>query len=205
MAEAHLNGSLNLRSAEEAFRTVSEIAGETIKRLPDGETDERRGWIEAIGPIFRRLRDEAGVIAPGMRFQVSLPTVTAGVEPFVVRADQGTVEPAYERRLRRETDEILATVPHEDLALQWFSMPVPNARDDDAYFEPLADLKLDAEATLYLGLVHHQDGVDGTQRRVDVARRHYSQFGVSTECGMGRKPRELVATLLTIQREVRVD
>lgn len=25
--------------------------------------------------------------------------------------------------------------------LDWFSMPVPLSRDDDAYFEPLADLR----------------------------------------------------------------
>jgi hypothetical protein len=84
-------------------------------------------------------------------------------------------------------------------------LPVPIDRDDDAYFEPLADLRLPATTKLYLGLVHHQDGLEGTQRRADVAARHVSGFGVATECGMGRRPRQVVPDLLRIQRDVRVN
>ncbi len=69
-------------------------------------------------PLSRKLRDQ-GVIGPGTRFQVSLPTVTAGCEPFIAAGDQEAFEPAYARRLRTEVDEILAAVPHEDLAMQW--------------------------------------------------------------------------------------
>ena len=137
MADAHLNGSLNLPSADDVFRTVAAIAGDSITKIPDGETDERRGWIAALVPrlqqvpqleahereagysaapkftivpgvtseqidipelgyaaaarygypLFRELRDQ-GVIAPATRFQVSLPTVTAGCEPFVAPGDQ---------------------------------------------------------------------------------------------------------------------
>jgi hypothetical protein len=339
MAEAHLNGSLNLPSAEAVFRTVTEISGDTITKLPDGETGERIGWIEALGPklrasdalveetksagykstpvfrlkpglsydeiefpdlgyassarasyeVFCRLREE-GVIAAGVRFQVSLPTVAAGVGPFITPAEMVAAEPAYARRLRLEVDEILTAVPAGDLALQWdlaiemgilegvfptyieprfdgvvrrvceligwvpagvlvgchlcygdaqevtgqgegrhwkepvdtammvqlanaitagagrpvdwFSMPVPIARTDDKYFEPLTDLALASATRLYLGLVHHQDGVEGAQRRVEAAKRHRADFGVATECGMGRKPPELVPKLLAIQRQV---
>jgi hypothetical protein len=89
--------------------------------------------------------------------------------------------------------------------LDWFSMPVPLSRDDDAYFEPLADLRRSDRTRLYLGLVHHKDGVEGTQRRIDTASRHYQRgFGVATECGMGRKPRERVPELLEIQAQVHV-
>lgn len=342
MADAHLNGSLNLPDAETVFRTVSEIAGGSVARIPDGETGERQGWIEGLGPklgsisqleevertggynvlpvfrirdgeqsedivvpelgyasaarhaysIFARLRDEEHVIAPETRFQVSLPTVIAGFEPFIAPRDQEAFEPVYVRRLRREVEEILTVVPSGDLAIQWdvavemailegvfparfeprfegvverlallsswipdavplgyhlcygdaqevtgqgegrhwkepedmaklvavangvteravrplswFSMPVPLARGDDAYFEPLADLRLHGTARLYLGLVHHQDGVEGTQRRIEAARRYRDGFGVATECGMGRKPSELVPKLLQIQRDVRV-
>jgi hypothetical protein len=49
------------------------------------------------------------------------------------------------------------------------------------------------------------DRVEGTQRRIDTAKRHYQRdFGVAAECGMGRKPRELVPRLLEIQARVRV-
>ena len=46
------------------------------------------------------------------------------------------------------------------------------------------DLRLRAGTRLYLGLVH-QDGLAGTQRRVDTAARHVTGFGVATKCGMG--------------------
>lgn len=339
MAHAHLNGSLNLPSAEDVFRTVGSIAGESVDKIPDGETGDRQGWIRALVPrlrdvpqlearelqtgygvrmefvlrdgvsseqidvpelgyaeaarhaypLFARLREE-GAIPVGSRFQVSLPTVTAGCEPFIAADHREAFEPAYARRLRSEVENVLAAVPHEDLAvqwdvavemgiveqvlqshyadpfngvvsrlaelsswvpgdvwlgyhlcygdapgedgvgkhwkepadtaqlvavanavtaqadrpLQWFSMPVPIDRSDDGYFEPLRDLRLHDTARLYLGLVHHQDGIEGTQRRINTAKRHAETFGVATECGMGRKPTEFVPTLLEIHRVVEV-
>jgi hypothetical protein len=342
VAEAHLNGSVNLASAEDVFRTVSEIAGDTVRRIPDGEIGpERQHWISTVVPalratpqlveverhdpyvptpfvfrvregvssdeiaiprlpyadnanasfeLFRRLRDEEGVIAPGTRFLVALPTPLAVVVPFLDSGHQRVFEPAYARRLRLDVDEMCAAIPHSDLALQWdvavefaileglpsfpsqltepfeemtdrlcelsewvpadvelgyhlcygdapdaardgqgrhfkepddmanlvavanallagakrpidwLSMPVPIARDDDAYFKPLRNLNADG-TRVYLGLVHYQDGVEGTQRRIETAKRHWSDFGVCTECGMGRRPREAIPTLLRIQRD----
>jgi len=55
MADAHLNGSLNLPSAEEVFRTVAAIVGEQVTKIPDGETDERRGWIAALVPRLQQV------------------------------------------------------------------------------------------------------------------------------------------------------
>jgi hypothetical protein len=66
-------------------------------------------------------------------------------------------------------------------------MPVPRHRDDDAYFAPLRDLDI-GEAKLYLGLVHHTDGVEGARRRLATARKYITGFGIATECGFGRRP-----------------
>jgi hypothetical protein len=38
--------------------------------------------------------------------------------------------------------------------LAWIHMPVPVARTDDAFYAPLADLKLQSQTRLYLGLIH---------------------------------------------------
>ncbi|WP_082518817.1 hypothetical protein [Leifsonia sp. Leaf336] len=67
---------------------------------------------------FARLRS-AGVIAPGTRFQVSLPTPAAVIGAFVVPEDRAAVEPAYERALFAELARILDGIPHADLAIQW--------------------------------------------------------------------------------------
>jgi hypothetical protein len=248
MAHAHLNGPMNLAGPEEVFRTVSSIAGGTITRIPDGETDARRDGLARQVPIlaaaaissyeiFKWLRDDEQAMLPETRFQVSLPTV-AGVES--------------------ELETILSTIPHEDLALQWnasidtaivdqltqvsssvagdvpfgyhlcdghrtdpddmsrlvavanaiteragpppawFSLPVPRERDDDAFFAPLADLRLAPETHAYLGLVH-EDGLAGIQRRIAAAKRRLRRFGVCTACGMGEGPRSTILKLLWLQ------
>ena len=84
----------------------------------------------------------------------------------------------------------------------WFHMPVPIGRHDDAYFEALGDLKLSKDTDLYLGLVHHTDGEAGTQDRIETARRHVAEFGVATECGMGRRPAQTIPELLRIHAAV---
>lgn len=232
---------------------------------------------------FTRLR-EAGVIASGTRFQVSLPTPAAVVGAFIVPEDRAAVEPAYERALFAE----LEGIPHADLAIQWdtavefavlegriepwfaqagtpqvlegvvaraarqaaavprdvevgyhlcygdveeqhfvqptdagrladviagvlesasrpitfFHLPVPIERDDPAYFAPLAALELPEATELYLGLLHHEDGVDGARRRAAAAATARPRFGVATECGFGRGPSERTVGLLDLHAAV---
>ncbi len=86
--------------------------------------------------------------------------------------------------------------------LNWIHLPVPRNRVDEAYYAPLGDLRLRAETELYLGLVHHTDGVDGTARRIDVAGRFASGFGIATECGWGRRAPATIPELLRIHREL---
>jgi hypothetical protein len=62
---------------------------------------------------------------------------------------------------------------------------VPKPRSDDAYYAPLAGLKLRPETELYLGLVHSDD-MAGNAVRLAAARRYVRVDGVATECGMAR-------------------
>jgi len=242
---------------------------------------------------FVALRAE-GVIAPGTRFQVCLPSPLAAVTTFVAPADRAAVHPVYEAALVRELEEILATVPAEDLAVQvdlatefafveganlgggaarawfdrdaggdeevvagcarraarfaahvpegvqlgfhlcygdvaekhfvepadtghlvamanalvaalprpitWVHLPVPIGRDDVAYAAPLAGLALDGATELYLGVLHHEDGVEGAERRLAAAAQVLGgrAVGVATECGFGRGPSERTAALLDL-------
>ncbi|MGO4679987.1 hypothetical protein [Microbacterium sp. 2MCAF23] len=68
--------------------------------------------------VFCRLREE-GAIAQGVRFQVSLPTPLAVISSFFSGEDRVAIEPVYTTAIRRELAEILAAIPHEDLAIQW--------------------------------------------------------------------------------------
>ncbi|MDE2227898.1 MAG: hypothetical protein KGL11_02510 [Alphaproteobacteria bacterium] len=82
--------------------------------------------------------------------------------------------------------------------IQLIHMPVPRDRDDDAYFAPLANLRLEAETELALGLVHYTDSLAGTRRRLATAERYWKNFAIATECGFGRRPPETIPELLRI-------
>jgi hypothetical protein len=233
---------------------------------------------------FIRARD-AGKIAPGTRFQVSMPTPLTVLIKYAAREALHTLWPVYERALLSELDAIARSVPHTDLAIQWdvapevhtvleqpdldvsrlietdqmiaalariidavpadvqvgchfcygdrghkhiiepkdmtilvsianataaaahrlvnwMHMPVPRGRIDAEYFAPLADLNIPRATTLFLGLVHAHDGIDGARLRIAQAARVRSGFGIATECGLGRRPPESIPSLLDLHREI---
>lgn len=86
-------------------------------------------------------------------------------------------------------------------SVQWIHMPVPRGRLDDAYYAPLKGLRLRPETELYLGLVHYTDGTAGTRKRIAVAKKFMQNFGIATECGLGRRPPETMPQLLRIHAE----
>jgi hypothetical protein len=93
-------------------------------------------------------------------------------------------------------------IEHSAGRLDYVQMPVPRDRDDDAYFAPLADLKSDA-TTVYIGLVHLTDGVEGTRKRLAAFRRRYTgDYGIATECGWGRRKSGTIADLIKIHRDI---
>ncbi len=68
--------------------------------------------------VFRRLKAD-GTIRKDARFMVALPTPWAPVYSYIAYGDQLAVEPVYERAVLTELAEIVATVPHDELAIQW--------------------------------------------------------------------------------------
>lgn len=83
--------------------------------------------------------------------------------------------------------------------LSYIHMPVPIDRSDDGYFKPLDGLRLPPTTELYLGVVHAQDGIAGTQKRIAAARNHVKNFGIASECGISRaRGPELVHRFLDV-------
>ncbi len=87
-------------------------------------------------------------------------------------------------------------------SFDYLHMPVPIERDDEAYFEPLSQLQRPETMEVYLGLIHERDGVAGTLRRHSSARRHFQNFGISTECGFGRYQPDEAKLILDTHAEV---
>jgi hypothetical protein len=70
----------------------------------------------------------------------------------------------------------------------------------DEYFAALRNLKI-GDTKIYLGLIHHSDGMDGFRERVAMARCHVrSDFGLASVCGYGRLSREDTRTAFEIHR-----
>ena len=242
------------------------------------------GWARESYAVFRALRSE-GVLRPGIRFQVNLPTPLAIASVTADLDVRPVIEAAYERAMLRELGRILAEIPHDELAVQWdvsievlmiegsvltppwfpdvwggvrdrvcrladavpgdvelgfhlcygdyqhrrsvepadaaslvhlantlvdgtrrpvtyVHLPVREDVDAATYLAPLGDLRLDPGTELYLGLITDRDGAPEALARIDEARHHVPDFGVATECGMGRTPIEAVRTLLDLHREV---
>ncbi|GHO49618.1 hypothetical protein [Ktedonospora formicarum] len=269
-----------------------------VKLRPDVSPEEAHiddlGYAKAAKEsykLFAQMKKE-GTIPASYRFQVSLPTPLATVATFVEPEDQGKIDPIYTVALLAELNDILATVPHDELAIQWdvateflllekaggpgytyflkeqteilprlielgkqvpaqvevgyhlcygdaghkhfvepkdttllvevangiaaglerdlnwIHMPVPRNRTDEEYYQPLRNLKLHPETRLYLGLVHFEPGdqveeaLEEAKQKIGVAQRMVSHFGIATECGMGRRTKETVLTLLHMHHEL---
>lgn len=151
----------------------------------------KAGGDEVFEGLVGRISRLVGAVGEGVEVGMHVCYGDMGHKHFVEPKDMGLmariVEGVVERAGRR---------------LDWVHLPVPKARDDEAYFEPLKSLEL-GETELYLGLVHAHDQ-DGTERRLKVAQNVLGSrtFGVATECGLGRTPTEDFASIAEISCEV---
>ncbi len=108
-------------------------------------------------------------------------------------------EPDDSAKLVRIANAISAGVSRP---VDYIHLPVPRDRTDPAYFAPLTDLALKPHTRLYLGLVHLTDGAAGAARRIRAAREFVTEFGVGTECGLGRRPPETIPDLLRLHAAI---
>jgi len=93
------------------------------------------------------------------------------------------VEPLDATKMVEVANLIARAVPRP---ITWLHMPVPIDRSDDAFYAPLRSLELGRSTELYLGVVHAEDGVEGTTRRMAAARKVVPWFGIASECGISR-------------------
>lgn len=72
----------------------------------------------------------------------------------------------------------------------------------DEFYAPLERLDVGG-ARVYLGVVDLWDGLSGAVARIQVARRHLADFGISTACGWGRRPlSEKPEALINLLRDI---
>jgi len=65
-----------------------------------------------------------------------------------------------------------------------------------AHWQPLSGLALEPGTEIYLGLLHADDGAQGALERAALAAEFLPDFGISTECGLGRHSSEQLEAVL---------
>ena len=96
--------------------------------------------------------------------------------------------------------------------VNWFSFTVPQSRSDEDYFTPIRDLRIGPQTELYFALVpyHPADQPEATTaeqvRLIDALLSQSpsatQDWGICTECGMGRVAAEDVPRLLDVHRAI---
>lgn len=161
----------------------------------DGAADDRGA--DALATEVARLAAElADAVPAGAELGFHLCYGDVGEKHFVEPQDAG--------RLVAVANALGTAVSRR---IDWVHLPVPIERTDAAYAAPLAGWALPTATTPFLGLVHHEDGVDGALARLAPAREAFAaagvtEFGIGTECGFGRGPAERTAGLLALHREI---
>lgn len=148
-------------------------------------------WDDVLAGVLERLVDAAAHVPADVPVGFHLCYGDVEEAHFVQPEDAGTL-----------ASVIRGVLDGADRPISYLHLPVPIERDDPAYFAPLADLRVPASTDLYLGLVHHEDGVEGALRRIDAASTALRRFGIGTECGFGRGPAERTVPLLDLHRAV---
>ena len=143
----------------------------------------------------------AGVVERGVRQAAAVPDdVELGYHLCYGDVEESHFfEPVDATTLAEVAAGLLAGSPRP---VTWIHLPVPIDRDDAAYFAPLGEVTWPEQTELYLGLVHHEDGLEGALRRAAAAAPFVPAFGIATECGFGRGPVERTVPLLALHREV---
>ncbi len=95
-------------------------------RLADGVSPEQLhfgelGYAREARASYLDFLDarRRGDLPPGVRFQVSLPTPLAVINPFCTPEDAPRILPVYEQAMLKEISRICEAIPHPDLAIQW--------------------------------------------------------------------------------------
>jgi hypothetical protein len=82
--------------------------------------------------------------------------------------------------------------------LDYVHMPVVRHPGED-FFQPLDGLDI-GDTYVYLGLIHHSDGVEGFRQRMNLARRHLPEFGIGSVCGYGRVQASELPQILQVHK-----
>jgi hypothetical protein len=151
-------------------------------------------------------------IAPGIVRCLERVPADVPVGLHLCYGDYGHQHWKQPESLQMQVDLVNAVTSAARRRLDFVSFTVPQDRDDSAYFEPLGALRTGAETELNFALVpyHPADQAPGTTarqvERIDAALAASPggarDWGICTECGMGRVDAADVPELLDLHSKI---
>ena len=153
-------------------------------------------------------------IAPGLVRCLERVPADVPVGMHLCYGDYGHQHFKQPESLRMQVDLVNAVSSGAGRPLNFVSFTVPQARNDSAYFEPLAGLSTGSETELDFALVpyHPDNQAPGTTaeqiEHIDAALLNSPggarRWGICTECGMGRVDAADVPGLLDLHSQILV-
>jgi hypothetical protein len=151
-------------------------------------------------------------VAPGLVRSVERVPPDVPVGLHLCYGDYGHQHFKQPESLRMQVELLNAVVAGAQRVVNWASFTVPQDRGDADYFAPLRDLAAGPDTELYFALVPYHpesqaDGTTGAQaHHIDAALAESPdgprEWGICTECGMGRVAADDVPKLLDLHREI---
>ena len=151
-------------------------------------------------------------VAPGLVRCIERVPADVPVGMHLCYGDYGHEHFKQPESLQMQVDLVNAVTAGARRAVNFVSFTVPQGRGDIAYFEPLAELRTGSETELNFALVpyHPDDQAPGTTaeqiEHIDAALLSSSggarDWGICTECGMGRADRGDVPRLLDLHSQI---
>ncbi len=86
--------------------------------------------------------------------------------------------------------------------INFIHMPVPVDRTDTCYYNPLRKLTVSNETQIILGLVHDGQTDEKNINRINIAQKFLPEFGIATECGLGRREAHTIPDLLALHNRL---
>ncbi len=165
------------------------------------------GWFEnpygSLEPVFAATARVADWVGPEaeLTFHLCYGDSKFGASPFM--GEPPTEEAAARggrHILPRDASAIVALANglsrHVTRRIDAIQAATVAAWTRRAHWQPLADLALEPDTEIYLGLLHAEDGAGGARTRAALAAEFLPDFGISTECGLGRHSTEQLDAVL---------
>lgn len=157
-----------------------------------------------IGLAERAGPGHAGDLAAGLARCVDLVPQDVPIALHLCYGDYKHQHLSEPRSLATQVELANAVRQQASRNLDSIAFTVPQYQDGAPYFEPLGALAVEPTRA-YFGIVpYHPDrqAPGTTDRQVQLIDRYLSDWGVATECGMGRVDRADVPRLLDLHRSI---